>query len=280
MRSRVALLLALGAVTLSALSQDTFSAPTRPGQSARAPQPAATPAQAGVVPAAFPTAAQPAASAEPAASAQPAPPPRRPVHRSIYGVVRVGAPLALRTRPRGPVSSTLSAATEFRSPRVVSVAARRGRWLGVVTTALPNNQLGWVRRDNPALHTARVGYSLHADLSERTLELRRDRRVIRRLPVAVGKPGSSTPTGRFAVTDKLRGTSYGPYYGCCILALSGHQPNTPPGWTGGDRIAIHGTDAPATLGQPASAGCLRAGDADLQVLMRRVPLGTPVFIHR
>ena len=267
MRSRVALLLALGALTLSALSQDTFSAPTEPGQSARAPKPAAAPsAQSAVVPAAFRT--------PPSVQAAP-----RPARRSIFGVARLGGPLALHTRPRGPVSSTLSAATEFGSPRVVSVAARRGRWLGVVTTALPNNRLGWVRRDDPAVRAARVGYSLRADLSERSLELRRDGRVIKRLSVAVGRPGSPTPTGRFAVTDKLRGTSYGPYYGCCILALSGHQPNTPPGWTGGDRLAIHGTDAPATLGQPASAGCLRAADADLQMLMRRVPLGTPVFIN-
>jgi hypothetical protein len=269
-RSRVALLLALGALTFSALSQDTFSAPARPARSALAPQAAAgPPAQAAVVPAAFRT----------PASAQPAPRPPRTVRRGIAGVARLRASLALHTRPGGPVSSTLSPTTEFGSPRVVSVAARRGRWLGVVTTALPNNQLGWVRRDDPALHAARVGYSLRADLSKRRLELRRDNRVIRRLSVAVGRPGSPTPTGRFAVTDKLRGTSYGPYYGCCILALSGHQPNTPPGWTGGDRLAIHGTNAPATLGQPASAGCLRAADADLRVLMRRVPLGTPVFIH-
>ena len=64
-----------------------------------------------------------------------------------------------------------------------------------------------------------------------------------------------------------------------LLALSGHQPNLPPGWTGGNRLAIHGTNAPGTVGAAASAGCLRAGDADLRVLMARVPLGTPVFIH-
>ena len=71
---------------------------------------------------------------------------------------------------------------------------------------------------------------------------------------------------------------YGAYYGCCILALSGHQTNPPSGWTGGDRLAIHGTDNPATIGTPASAGCLRASDADLQKRSSAVPLGTPVFI--
>ena len=96
--------------------------------------------------------------------------------------------------------------------------------------------------------------------------------------MAVGTSGSPTPPGRYAVTDKIAGTRYGAYYGCCILALTGHQTNPPPGWTGGDRLAIHGTDAPATIGAPASAGCLRAADADLQVLMRLVPLGTPVFV--
>ena len=45
------------------------------------------------------------------------------------------------------------------------------------------------------------------------------------------------------------------------------------------KSAIHGTDTPATIGTAASAGCLRAADADLQVLMAKVPLGTPVFIH-
>src|ERR671918_399078 len=47
----------------------------------------------------------------------------------------------------------------------------------------------------------------------------------------------------------------------------------------GDRIAIHGTNDPSSIGQASSAGCPRASDADLRVLMRRVPLGTPVLVH-
>jgi hypothetical protein len=170
--------------------------------------------------------------------------------------------------------------TEFGSPRVLAVAARRDEWLGVVATERPNNRLGWVRRDNPALKLRRTRWSLHADLSDRTLTLRKDGRRVHRLTVAIGRPGAETPTGRFAVTDKLSGSSYGPYYGCCILALSGHQPKTPPGWTGGNRLAIHGTDAPSTIGMAASAGCLRASDADLRSLMAKVPLGATVFIRR
>ena len=168
--------------------------------------------------------------------------------------------------------------TDFGSTRVMSVAAQRGPWLGVVSTEMPNGKLAWVN-EKSGVRLRRGAYSLHADLSERRLELRKGGRLVRRLSVTVGRAGSQTPTGRFAVTDKLRGGGYGPYYGCCILALNGHQPNLPPGWHGGNRLAIHGTNAPGTIGAAASAGCLRAGDADLEVLMRRVPVGTPVFIR-
>ena len=203
----------------------------------------------------------------------------RPAMRPAYGVARLSGTAQLRSRPGGPVDGSLDPVTEFGSPRVLGVAARRGDWLGLVTTARPNNRLAWIKRGDSALTIDTVRWSLHADLSERTIELRRSGRAVKRLRVAIGAPGSPTPTGRFAVTDKLAGGDYGPYYGCCILALSGYQPKLPAGWKGGNRIAIHGTNSPQTIGAAASAGCLRAGDADLQVLMRLVPLGTPVFVE-
>ena len=95
------------------------------------------------------------------------------------------------------------------------------------------------------------------------------------LEVAVGAAGSPTPIGRFAVTDQLTGFNTAAY-GCCILALSGHQTNLPSGWTGGDRLAIHGGDG---IGSAVSSGCLHAGESDLRWLLRRVPLGTQVVVH-
>jgi hypothetical protein len=232
-----------------------------------------------------------------AAPALPAPPPPTPVEaskpkpkpkprwRSLASSRRLGHAVAivrrsvpLRGRPNGRLVARAKSWTEFGDQRVMSIAAQRGPWLGVVATERPNGQLAWVHIKNRGLDFRRTRYSLHADLSGRWLELRRAGRRVRRFSVAIGRPGSDTPTGRFAITDKLRGSSYGSYYGCCILALNGHQPNLPPGWNGGNRLAIHGTNAPGSIGTPASAGCLRAADSDLHVLMRRVPLGTPVFI--
>jgi hypothetical protein len=198
---------------------------------------------------------------------------------AVHTIAVVNGTVPLRDRPNGRVVAWAAALTEFGSQRALAVSARRGRWLGVIATELGNGRLAWVHEDNPALALRRSAYSLHADLSGRWLELRRGGRAVRHLRVGIGAPGSETPTGRFAVTDKLGGPSYSASYGCCILALSGHQPNLPAGWRGGDRLAIHGTSSPATIGDAGSAGCLRAANADLRVLMRRVPLGTPVFVR-
>jgi hypothetical protein len=188
-----------------------------------------------------------------------------------------GSSLLLRSRPGGAIVARLGISTEFGSPLRLGVVKERGRWLGVVSTRLPNGTLGWVRRTDVRLATTDI--SLVLDLSRRRLLLKRGDRVVRRMVVGVGRPSAPTPRGRFAVTDKLSGYRYSAAYGCCIVALSAHQPNLPAGWRGGDRIAVHGTNNPASIGVASSAGCPHAGYADMQALMRRVPLGAPVFIH-
>jgi lipoprotein-anchoring transpeptidase ErfK/SrfK len=211
-----------------------------------------------------------------------APPKPRPKPEPTFSIARVrnGHRLALRSKPAGRVLTSVGATTQFGSPATLAVAAHRRHWVGVTSTDLPNGTLGWVKATDSAFTKAPATHiSIRVDLSRRSLELRDGRKTIRRTTVGIGRPGSATPTGRFSITDKLSGTRYGPYYGCCILALSGHQVNTPAGWQGGDRLAIHGTNNPGSIGVPSSAGCLHADADDLRYLMRRVPLGTPVFIH-
>ena len=193
--------------------------------------------------------------------------------------VRIVQSVHVRAAPGEDVLTTLSPRTEFGSQQTVSVVERRGRWLGIVTTDLPNGEIGWIDSRSAGVVLGRVRMSVEIDLSRRLLVVRRDGDVVRRASVGIGRAGSATPIGRFAVTDKLSGSDYGPYYGCCIVALSAHQPNLPAGWTGGDRIAIHGTNDPGSIGVPSSAGCPHASDEVMRFLMARVPLGTPVLIH-
>ncbi len=186
-----------------------------------------------------------------------------------------GPKLPVRRSPGGEMVRRLGPRTEFGSPRVLWVVERRGPWLAVIAPELGNNRVGWLRFDADRLRFGTTRYSMHVDLSDRVVELRRGDTVVTRVVVSVGRIGSGTPAGRYAVTDTItRGLS--DVYGCCAIALSARQPNTPPGWIGGDRIALHGWNGP--VGQAASGGCLRASNADMRRLMRRVPLGAPVFI--
>jgi L,D-transpeptidase catalytic domain len=196
--------------------------------------------------------------------------------RGRWPTARVLRATALRAAPGGRRVGRLRRRTEFGSPKVVSVLRRRGGWLRVVVPERPNGRPAWVRA--AATRPGAVDVSIHVDRSARRLVVRRGDRVLRRVRVAVGRPGTETPTGRFAVTDKLRTRRPDSPYGCCAIALSGHQTKLLPGWPGGDRLAIHATPQAETIGQAASLGCLQAPTRAMRKLLRAVPLGAPVFV--
>ena len=186
-----------------------------------------------------------------------------------------GDSVVLRQRPGGKALATVGARTEYGSPETVGVAETRGNWVGVISTALPNGVLGWVPRKELSLRE--VAWSIEISLTTRVLVVRRNGAVVRRVTVGVGAAGSPTPVGRYVVTDHIDPADYGTSaYGCCILALSGHQPHPPTGWDPNRdwRLAIHG-GAPGAV----SAGCVHADDATLRLLMRMTPLGTPVTVE-
>jgi hypothetical protein len=213
-----------------------------------------------------------------AAAAHPQPGPQPAAH--VIAHVRSGDVVALRARPFGPVVARVGAWTRFGSQRALGVVAtHRGRWLAVTEPAAGGNRVVWVDARAGGLRYSRTPLELDVDLSDRTLTVKRGDTVLRRTSVGVGTVASPTPTGRFALTDKLDGASYSASYGCCILALSAIQTSLPRGWTGGNRVAIHGTLSPSDFGQAVSAGCVHARDSDLRWLMRVVPLGTPVVIR-
>jgi lipoprotein-anchoring transpeptidase ErfK/SrfK len=179
----------------------------------------------------------------------------------------------LRDAPAGAVVGRVGPRTEFGSPRVLPVVRREGRWLAVIAAERANGALGWVPASRARL--VREPVRLEIDLSERELRVVDRGQAVQRMTVGIGSAATPTPTGWFAVTDGLRG--WGPY-GCCIVALSGHQRRLPQGWAGGDRLAVHGTEAPATVGAASSLGCLRARAADMRRLLRLVRLGAKVHI--
>ena len=104
----------------------------------------------------------------------------------------------------------LGTKTEFGSPEVLWVVRRSGRWLGVVSTKAGNNRVGWIPAS--AVSLSRVTWELRVSLSARKLTVLDNGRVSQRYTVAVGAPDAPTPTGRFAVSDRLlTGNPAGPY---------------------------------------------------------------------
>lgn len=102
-------------------------------------------------------------------------------------------------------------------------------------------------------------------VSHRQLYLYEDNHVLRQFPIAIGKPQTPTPVGEFTIANKT--THPGGVFGSRWLGLS--QP----------RYGIHGTNAPSSIGQSISKGCIRMHNQDVEYLFSQVQIGTRVKIR-
>jgi L,D-transpeptidase catalytic domain len=205
-----------------------------------------------------------------------APFPSEPQSITCYSTAFVSGRTALYREPGGRVRIRLSPKTEWGSPRILGVVRRRGDWISVQAPELGNGEVAWMPASHAGIDCVR--WSMHADLSRRRLYVRRDGETVRSFEIAIGRAGNPTPTGRFSVTDKLRVTDPGSPYGCCVLAVTGHQTRLPASWPGGDRLAVHATRELSSLGRPASLGCMRVTSSQARWLIRTMPLGAPLFV--
>ena len=115
------------------------------------------------------------------------------------------------------------------------------------------------------------------DLSQRRLFVYRKDQMVKSFRVAVGRPGLSTPTGHFYITQKLRPPRPDGVYGVLALGTSAFQPKLSD-WPGGGQVAIHGTNEPWLIGKAISHGCVRMTNAAIRQVGSLVPTGSPVDI--
>ena len=155
--------------------------------------------------------------------------------------------------------------------------SENGRFGKVTLPFSGSRATGWIRI--AGLETSRTPYAVKADLSRHSITVTKLGKVVMRFRAATGAPGSPTPPGRYFVTD-LVPIPGGGTFGTYAFGLSGIQTDLPQGWTGGDQLAIHGTNNPASIGTSASAGCLRVNEPTLDMLKQVLHLGTPVTIAR
>jgi lipoprotein-anchoring transpeptidase ErfK/SrfK len=227
-------------------------------------------------------AAAPAAQARPPSPVRVHAPQQSATSRVSDGsfvLVDASAGAVVRARPRGRILGRLGGVTPLGTPTWLWAldVSRDAHWARVVLPWRPNGRTGWVMLAGRRVVRTRTW--VQADVSRRRVMLMRGDDVVGSFLAAVGTQTSPTPTGRFSVTDPVAtGDPSGPF-GWYAFGLSGHQPHLPPGWAGGDQLAIHGTNDPASLGTAASAGCLRVSAAALRLLKNALRPGTPVVIH-
>ncbi|MFB5678190.1 L,D-transpeptidase family protein [Paenibacillus terreus] len=91
-----------------------------------------------------------------------------------------------------------------------------------------------------------------------------DDQLIKKYPIALGKPNTPSPVGEYTVINKYK--NWGKGFGTRWIGLS-----VPWGIYG-----IHGTNRPASIGHNASHGCIRMLNRNVEELYEWVNVGTKV----
>ncbi|MBA3738318.1 MAG: L,D-transpeptidase [Actinobacteria bacterium] len=202
------------------------------------------------------------------------------IGRWVNVLVHVPRTLSAYARPRAGASQVgvvPAGSKYFGIPIVawVETVSDDGRWGLVDLPYTWPRREGWIRLRGLTRDETRV--RVEVDLSQHTVTVRKFGKVLFRAPGATGASSTPTPIGDYFVTDRVpfSGGSYGTF----AFGISGIQPRLPAGWTGGNQLAIHGTNNPSSIGRSASAGCIRVSEATLDRLIPLLRYGTPVIVH-
>jgi len=163
------------------------------------------------------------------------------------------------------------------SEQVFLVEERRpDGWVRVLLPVRPNGSSGWVRATNVSIRS--VTYAVKVSLRARQITVLDRGAVLYQGRVAVGKPSTPTPTGRYYVRVLMKAPNPGGAYGPYAYGLSSHS-DALSTFNGGDaEIGLHGNDNASVLGTAVSHGCIRMDNAEITKLAALLPLGTPVDI--
>ena len=149
-------------------------------------------------------------------------------------------------------------------------------WYRVWLPMRPNGSEGYVHADDVRL--VRRERRITIDLSDRELVLYREGEPVLRSNVAIGAPGTPTPTGRYYVNQRLIASDPDGPWGPGALGISAFS-DVLQEWIQGGPIAIHGTNDPSSIGRAASHGCVRLPNGVLTKVFNSADAGTPVIIQ-
>ncbi len=155
---------------------------------------------------------------------------------------------------------------------LLAIDRRDGFWR-VAIPVRPNGTTAWVRESDVEAHI--VPERIVVELATNTLRLYRGSEVVLQTKVATGTGGTPTPKGLFFVKEVVPQKNPNGAYGPIALGLSAFS-ETLKRFAGGSAIiAIHGTNAPGSIGRNASHGCIRVPNDVIGRLASAIALGTP-----
>jgi lipoprotein-anchoring transpeptidase ErfK/SrfK len=140
----------------------------------------------------------------------------------------------------------------------------------------PNGVTAWVPVGQ--VRVAKISTRIVVDLSDKQVTLYKNGRRVLRSKAAIGAPATPTPTGRFYVNQRLIPIDKTGPFGPGAVGVSAFS-DVLTGWTQGGPIAIHGTNAPWSIGKAVSNGCIRVPNPVLKKLFAQAFSGTPVLIR-
>ncbi len=186
--------------------------------------------------------------------------------------------VALYQAPGVPVpgSRTIPNPTRERVPLVMLVRKNQGDWLQVQINTRPNGATAWIRASDVSLRF--VPNHVLIERGARRLTVFHGDSPIWSTSVAPGKAGSPTPLGSFYVDILAKPSNPNGPYGAFQVSVTGFSTVYQSFGSGNGQIAIHGTNQPQLIGQPASHGCVRMTNPDVTHLLDLAPQGTPVDI--
>lgn len=183
--------------------------------------------------------------------------------------------------PEGSVTETLGRTSTYGLPRTLLAVSDGTGAEGWVRVQLPNragHEYGWVREADVILTESSTRVDIYLD--DHQVDVTVDGQVVLTTTAAVGSPNTPTPLGLYYVTDPINlASSPGGVYGPFILGLSGYSEVLTTFNGGAPQLAIHGTNAPTSIGKSVSNGCIRVPNDTIREMSGLVPLGTPVVVH-
>ncbi len=153
------------------------------------------------------------------------------------------------------------------------------RWLRVRLAVRPNNATGWISYD--VVRLSRNPWRIKISTRARTVSVWRAGKIVNVMRAVIGKPGTPTPHGLFAIHERARQADPFGVLGPWALHLTAHSDVLTDYGGGRGRVAIHGRSGASLLdplGSARSHGCVRVTNDDIGWLARKVRVGTPVLI--